>query len=593
MTDQPIARIEGLKVSFGDTVAIADLGFEVAAGECLCIVGESGAGKSAAALALMGLIARDGGSIEAGRIMLTARGGGSLDLLAAGEARMRCIRGRDIAMIFQEPMTALNPVLTLGRQVTEGLRRHEGLGASAARARALDLFRQVRLPDPSACLEYYPHELSGGMRQRAMIAMALACRPRLLVADEPTTALDVTTQAEILALLDRLRRETGTAIVFITHDMAVVARIADRVVVMAHGRKVEEGPARRVFASPRAAETRALLDAAPRLGSGRSALPRDIGHDAAEPGRAAPVLEVARLSVRYPARGRNTRPRAPTPCVVRDVSFAIARGRTLALVGESGCGKSSTGRAILRLGPVSGGRVALCGQDMLSLSGAALRRARMRAQMVFQDPHGSLDPRMTLAAQVEEPLRNIGVGRAERAERAAALFDRVALPRGLMRRYAHELSGGQRQRVAIARALAPDPALIVADEAVSALDATVQARVLELLEELQAERGLSYLFISHDMGVVERISHEIAVMHRGRIVERGPRDAVLGSPRHPYTQALLRAVPVPDPDAPAPQWPDRPFGAHPPGRTGDGRPRSGVYHEAAPGHFVLVDESGY
>jgi len=486
--------------------------------------------------------------------------------------------------------------------MTEGLRLHKRMGRRAARIRALELLHEVRLPEPERCLRQYPHELSGGMRQRVVIAMALACRPRLLIADEPTTALDVTIQAEILALMGRLKRETGAAVLFITHDMAVVAQMADRVVVMHQGRKVEEGPVGRIFEAPREDYTKALLAAVPRLGDMRGKpAPAPIplpgakagGANAAAPGAAAPLLQVRNLTTRFPVRGGLLRRRLANLHAVEDVSFELGRGRTLSLVGESGCGKSTTGRSVLRLIEPLRGDIRLEDTDIRALDGAGLRRARRSMQMIFQDPFASLDPRMQLARQVAEPMKNFGIGtRADREDRVAMLFDRVRLARGLMRRYPHELSGGQRQRVAIARALALNPALIVADEAVSALDVSVQAEVLNLMMELQAELGLSFLFISHDMAVVERMSHDVAVMYMGRIVERGPRAAVLEDPRHPYTKALLRAVPVADPARRAgdavPEGRPLPSPVHPPGHE----PGPSVYRQVGQGHVVLCGPDG-
>jgi peptide/nickel transport system ATP-binding protein/glutathione transport system ATP-binding protein len=594
MLDSPVARIEDLRVEFrtrdGMVAGVADLSLAVHPGETVCLVGESGSGKSVSALSMMRLVEYDGGAITGGRVVFDRRAGGETDLARTSQPVMRKIRGNDIGMIFQEPMTALNPVFTIGRQLTEGLRLHAGLGRRAARARAREMLREVRIPDPERRLAQYPHELSGGMRQRVVIAMALACAPRLLIADEPTTALDVTTQAGILALIDRLKRETGTAVILITHDMAVVAQMADRVVVMHRGHKVEDGPVGRVFAAPRAACTRAMLDAVPRLGAARGppggAAPRD-------PGTTRPLLNVRGLVTRFPVRGGLLRRRTANVHAVEDVSFAVGRGRTLALVGESGCGKSTAGRSLLRLVEPLRGAVTLDGTDIMALDRQGLRRARRGMQMVFQDPFASLDPQMTLAEQVAEPMKNYDIGTpADRGDRVAALFDRVHLPRDLLRRFPHALSGGQRQRAAIARALALSPALLVADEAVSALDVTVQARVLELMMELQAELGLSLLFISHDIAVVDRISHDIAVMHRGRIVERGPRAAVVETPRHPYTKALLRAVPVADPAR-------RPVGAaaasepapapiHPAGHE----PGPSVYEQVGEDHVVLVRGTG-
>ncbi len=606
MLDHPIARIENLRVSFqtkdGPVVGVKDVSFEVNAGETVCIVGESGSGKSVSSLSLMRLIEYGGGTIAGGRMLFDRKEGGEIDLAQADQSLMRTIRGNEIGMIFQEPMTALNPVFTVGRQLAEGLRVHRGMDKAQARARSLELLKEVRIPEAERRLDQYPHELSGGMRQRVVIAMALACAPRLLIADEPTTALDVTIQAEILALMDRLKRETGTAVIFITHDMAVVAQMADRVVVMFRGTKVEEGTVEQIFEAPTYDYTKALLAAVPKLGEMRgTAYPEPmklLGHDASvvKPiiGSEDLLLSVKGLTTRFPVKGGFFRRTLANVHAVEDLSFTLNKGRTLSLVGESGCGKSTAGRSILRLVEPSGGAVDLGGVDIMALDPGALRRARVNMQMVFQDPFASLNPQMKLADQVAEPMRNYGlVSRSEMDDRVAMLFDRVELPRSFLGRFPHELSGGQRQRVAIARALALNPKLIIADEAVSALDVSVQAQVLNLMMELQAELGLSYLFISHDMAVVERVSHDVAVMYLGRIVERGPRRAVFEDPQHPYTQALLKAVPIADPRRRKSEkdlnFKPIPSPIHPVGHV----PGPSVYKEVTPGHFVLTSDSGY
>ncbi|QGX97968.1 ABC transporter ATP-binding protein [Roseovarius faecimaris] len=606
MLDSPIARVEKLGVQFatrgGPVHGVEDVTFEVNPGETLCIVGESGSGKSVTSLALMRLVEFAGGDITQGRLLFEREAGGQVDLVRSDQAQMRSIRGGEIGMIFQEPMTALNPVFTIGRQLTEGLRLHERLGRHAARARAVELLQEVRIPEPERRLGQYPHELSGGMRQRVMIAMAMACRPRLLIADEPTTALDVTIQAEILALIDRLKQETGMAVIFITHDMAVVAQMADRVVVMLNGRKVEEGEVTQIFATPQHDYTKALLAAVPKLGDMRGKPYPELmrlpgqGPTHSEPIRGSdrPFLTVHGLTTRFPVKTGLFRRTTAYVHAVEDVSFTLNAGRTLALVGESGCGKSTAGRSVLRLMEPMAGKVELDGTDILSLGDEALRRARIEMQMIFQDPFGSLNPQRTLGAQVAEPLHNYPLlPKDEIADWVATLFDRVELPRSYLNRYPHELSGGQRQRVAIARALALKPKLIVADEAVSALDVSVQAQVLNLMMELQAELGLSYLFISHDMAVVERVSHDVAVMYLGRIVERGPRMAVFEDPRHPYTKALLQAVPVADPSRRRVErdlnFRPIPSPIHPVGYE----PEPSVYEEVSPGHVVLTSECGY
>ncbi len=606
MLDHPIASFQNLRVEFqtkdGTVVGVEDVSFDVHPGQTVCVVGESGSGKSVSSLSLMRLVEFGGGQIAGGRLLFDRDSGGMVDLADAGTDLMRTIRGNAISMIFQEPMTSLNPVFTVGRQLTEGLRLHMSLTRDAAEERALELLRQVRIPQPERRLRQYPHELSGGMRQRVMIAMALACEPRLLIADEPTTALDVTIQAEILALMDRLKRETGTAVLFITHDMAVVAQMADWVVVMYRGKKVEEGPVAQIFDAPQHPYTQALLAAVPKLGEMRGkALPEPmklVGEEAQErtpiKGTDEVLLDVRHLTTRFPVRGGFFRRTVAQVHAVEDVSFKLNVGRTLSLVGESGCGKSSAGRSILRLVEPSSGEVWLEGQEVLNLPPPALRKARREMQMVFQDPFASLNPQMQLVEQVTEPMRNYRIASGpEMLDRAAMLFDRVHLPRSFMRRYPHELSGGQRQRIAIARALALNPKLIIADEAVSALDVSVQAQVLNLMMELQSELGLSFLFISHDMAVVERVSHDVGVMYLGRIVELAPRAELFENPRHPYTQALLKAVPIADPHQRKSEK-ELDFKPIPSPIHGlDYQPAPSEYEEIGPGHFVLTTDSGY
>ncbi len=589
LDERVLVEISDLRVSFageeGEIIGVEDLDLVIRPGECLCVVGESGSGKSVSALSLMRLVEFGGGRIAGGRLMFDPGTAAPIDLAEAGPALMRDIRGNRIGMVFQEPMTALNPVFTIGDQLAEGLIRHRGLSKSAARARVIELLEQVRIPEPERRLAQYPHELSGGMRQRVVIAMAISCDPVLLICDEPTTALDVTIQAEILALIDRLKREQGMAVMFITHDMAVVAQIADRVAVMRGGRKIEEGPVAQIFASPQADYTKMLLAAVPKLG----ALPAGGGAPEIS-ASAAPLLEVEHLVTRFPVKGGLLRRTVAQVHAVEDVSFTLHPGETLSLVGESGSGKSTCGRAILRLVAPSAGKVRLAGQDLSQLSPHALRLARRDMQMIFQDPFASLDPQMRLVDQVAEPLLNFGItSRAAREDRVAQLFDRVELPRSFMARYPHELSGGQRQRIAIARALALGPKLVVADEAVSALDVSVQAQVLDLLADLQKDTGIALLFISHDMAVVERISHRVAVMYLGRIVEIGPRARIFGAPSHPYTRRLLDAVPLPDPARRSPlregAFRQIPSPIHP---LGYQAPPS-LYREVAPGHLVLTN----
>jgi ABC-type glutathione transport system ATPase component len=602
-TRRPLVAIDGLRVEFktdgGTIVAVDGVSFSVDPGETVCLVGESGSGKSVTSLSLMRLVEFGGGRISGGKLKFTPRTGESVDLAKASQDFMRELRGNQIGMIFQEPMTSLNPVLTIERQLVDGLKAHRGLRRDDARARALELLRGVRVPEPERRLKQYPHELSGGMRQRVVIAMAMACEPRLLIADEPTTALDVTIQAEILALIDRLKRENHMAVLFVTHDMAVVAQMADRVVVMYRGKIVEEGDVETIFENPRADYTRMLLAAVPKLGEMHgttapapmrrigdfaSAIP-SVSSPRQEPGL---LLEVKNLTTRYPVRGGVLRRVAANVHAVEDVSFSVNVGETFSLVGESGCGKSSCGRSILRLVEPQSGEVWLNGREIRSLGQTDLRKARRDMQTVFQDPFASLNPLRRLRDQVAEPLINFGLAsKSEIVDRVAELFDRVDLPRSFLNRYPHELSGGQRQRVAIARAIAPHPSLVIADEAVSALDVSVQAQVLNLLAELQADLGLSFLFISHDIAVVERISHYVGVMYLGRLVEVGPRPAVFEDARHPYTKTLMAAVPVADPrrrrihEAPSAKplaSPIFPLGH---------KPEPSNYDEVTHGHFVL------
>ncbi|MFY9211719.1 MAG: ABC transporter ATP-binding protein [Aestuariivita sp.] len=603
MLDHAIAQIKGLRVEFqtkdGPVVGVENVSFDIQPGETVCVVGESGSGKSVSSLSLMRLVEFGGGQIAGGQLLFDRRDGTELDVAQASQDVMRDIRGNDIGMIFQEPMTALNPVFTVGRQLTEGLRVHKDMSKSEAEARALELLRQVRIPEPERRLQQYPHELSGGMRQRVVIAMALACEPRLLIADEPTTALDVTIQAEILALIDRLKRETGTAVMFITHDMAVVAQMADRVVVMYRGNKVEEGSVQEIFENPQHDYTKALLAAVPKLGEmrGKSAPEpmKLLGSTGQKinpiPGTDEPLLTVKNLTTRFAVKGGFFRRTIANVHAVEDVSFTLNKGQTLSLVGESGCGKSSAGRSILRLVEPLSGQIDLDGTDIMKLGTEGLRKARLDMQMIFQDPFASLNPQMQLMDQVSEPMRNYGIASgSELQDRVASLFDRVQLPRSFMRRYPHEMSGGQRQRIAIARALALNPKLIVADEAVSALDVSVQAQVLNLMMDLQAELGLSYLFISHDMAVVERVSHNVGVMYLGRIVELGPRARVFENPQHPYTRALMKAVPIADPRKRKEEkdlnFTPIPSPIHPIGYS----PEPSEYNEVEPGHFVLTTD---
>ena len=529
MTTAPLLAIENLSVAFGrpgrDQPAVRDLSFAIQPGEVVAVVGESGSGKSVTALSAMRLIEREGGRITAGRMLFEGE-----DLARAEEARMRAIRGRDIAMIFQEPMTSLNPILTVGRQMAEVLVLHRGLSMTAALEDSRRMLDRVHMTDPARRLAQYPHELSGGMRQRVMIGMALLCRPKLLIADEPTTALDVTVQAQIVSLMQELQRDTGTAVLFISHDLALVSQLASRILVMRHGRMVESAPRDRLLAAPATPYTRMLLDAAPHLGSAIPPAPIAAG--------SAPLLSVRGLRKTYATRGGPVH-------AVKDVAFDLHAGETLALIGESGCGKSTTARAVMRLIAPSAGEIRLHGQDITHLSQRQLQPLRRDMQMVFQDPYASLNPRLSAFDLVTEPLAIHAphMPREERRARAEHLLRRVGLPPDSLQRYPHQFSGGQRQRLCIARALSLEPRIIVADEPVSALDVSVQAQVVELLRELQQELGLACLFISHDIGVVERISHRIAVMRHGEVLEIGAAAQVLGAPRHAYTRQLIAAVP--------------------------------------------------
>ncbi|HEX5933690.1 MAG TPA: ABC transporter ATP-binding protein [Pseudorhizobium sp.] len=591
-TAQPVLVVEDLTTSFkspeGWKAVIRNISLHVDAGETVAIVGESGSGKSVTALSTMRLLPAGRSRVE-GRILLDGR-----DLLKASEREMRSVRGGSIGMIFQEPMTSLNPVFTIGNQIAEALVLHRGMSWKEAEAETLRLMDRVRIPAAKSRLHEYPHKFSGGMRQRVMIAMALACRPKLLIADEPTTALDVTIQAEILHLLRELQREENMGVLFITHDMGVVAEIADRTMVMFRGDMIETGPTSEIFESPKAVYTKSLLASIPRLGTmGAAAAPKRFPEVDPATGEAAdgsemkpvaqtvePILKVDNLAMRFDLP--NGRVHA-----VEDVSFDLRPGETLSLVGESGCGKSTTGRAIIRLLTPTAGSIMIDGQDVTKAGSRALRDMRRTSQMIFQDPFASLNPRITVGSAIAEPILAHGLmGRRDAKARVAELLEQVGLSANMADRHPHEFSGGQRQRISIARALALEPKFIVADEAVSALDVSVKAQVSNLLLDLQQEHGLAYLFISHDMAVVERMSHRVAVMFLGEIVEIGPRVAIFDNPQHPYTQRLISAVPIPDPgrrgQTPSPlseeiKSPVRPFDYVVPKRT---------YREVSPGHFV-------
>jgi peptide/nickel transport system ATP-binding protein len=562
MAVEPVLSVEHLTTTFrvkGERMtAVRDLSLTIAPKETVAVVGESGSGKSVTALSIMRLVSEATGRVE-GRVTLDGT-----ELTKLSEVEMRDVRGGRIGMIFQEPMTSLNPVLTVGFQVAEVLQRHRGMDTAAAQAETLRLFDLVRIPDSHSRLREFPHTFSGGMRQRVMIAMALACQPRLLIADEPTTALDVTIQAQILQLIRDLQAEVGMSVMFITHDMGVVAEVADRVIVMLNGEKVEERPVQDIFADPRHAYTRKLLSAVPVLGSlSGTDLPCQFNQlsskakaavaplPESEPDkRGEVILNVQNLSTRFPVRGGMFSRIQGRVHAVEDVSFQVREGETLALVGESGCGKSTTGRSILRLIEPSAGSITFEGKDLSRATPIELRDARRRIQMIFQDPYGSLNPRKTVGAAIREPMIVHGLRKASEADaEVARLLGTVGLLPEHAQRFPHEFSGGQRQRLCIARCLALEPRLIVADESVSALDVSIQAQVINLLLDLQRNLGLSYLFISHDIAVVERVSHRIAVMFLGEIVEIGPRRAILDNPQHPYTRKLILAAPIPDPSA--------------------------------------------
>ena len=610
--DLPAARVlavDGLTVRFETSErtvdAVRQLSFHVDRGETLAIVGESGSGKSVTSLALMRLVEYGGGHIVSGRMAFRRRDGRVLDLAHASDATMRGIRGADIAMIFQEPMTSLNPVFTAGDQIAEAISIHQGKDRAAARAEALRMLELVRIPEARSVLQRYPHQLSGGMRQRVMIAMALSCRPSLLIADEPTTALDVTIQAQILQLIRELQTEMQMGVVFITHDMGVVAEVADRVLVMYHGDKVEAGPSEQVFAAPQHAYTRALLSAVPHLGAmSGTDLPRRfelLQVDAAgarvsvsDPSPqdtvqrdAPPILRVKDLVTRFELRSGLLSRVTRVVHAVEQISFDLHAGETLALVGESGCGKSTTGRSLLRLVDSQGGAIEFDGRDVLKLPTGELQALRRNIQFIFQDPFASLDPRLTVGFSIMEPLlvHKIASGAAAQ-QRVRWLLEKVGLPADYAQRYPHEFSGGQRQRIAIARALALNPKVVVADESVSALDVSIQAQIVNLMLDLQRELGIAFLFISHDMAVVERISHRVAVKYLGQIVELGPRRAIFENPQHAYTRKLMAAVPVADParrnrDRPLLQG-EIPSPMHPVGYEPDVKPLV----EVGPGHFV-------
>ncbi|SPX64650.1 Glutathione import ATP-binding protein GsiA [Leclercia adecarboxylata] len=563
---QQVLAVRNLNVAFPDErqpiPAVKNLSFSLKRGETLAIVGESGSGKSVTALSLMRLIEQSGGLVACDSLLLRRRNGQVSDLTTLSSSQVRSVRGADIAMIFQEPMTSLNPVFPVGEQIAESIRLHQGLSGDEALAEARRMLEQVRIPEADAILGRYPHQLSGGMRQRVMIAMALSCRPAVLIADEPTTALDVTIQAQILQLIKVLQDEMEMGVIFITHDMGVVADIADRVLVMYQGEAVETGTVEQIFHTPEHPYTRALLAAVPRLGAmNGSDLPRrfplisltnpgfqeaETEQDTVVPGD--PILQVRDLVTRFPLRGGLLNRVKREVHAVENVSFDLWPGETLSLVGESGSGKSTTGRALLRLVEAQEGTITFNGKRIDTLPAGQLQPLRRDIQFIFQDPYASLDPRQTVGYSIMEPLRVHNLLDGDAAQRRVAwLLERVGLKPEHAWRYPHEFSGGQRQRICIARALALNPKVVIADESVSALDVSIRAQIINLLLDLQREMGIAFLFISHDMAVVERISHRVAVMYLGQIVEIGPRRAVFENPQHPYTRKLMAAVPVADP----------------------------------------------
>ena len=599
--DKLLLDIQEIETEFstptGVNKAVDKVSLNLKKGETLAIVGESGSGKSVTALSILKLIPEPPGKIKGGSINFN----GKL-LNKCSDKEMRSIRGNDISIIFQEPMTALNPVLTVGSQITETVMRHQNISLKSAKKRALDMLELVKVPEPMRRANQYPHQLSGGMRQRIMIAIALACDPQILIADEPTTALDVTIQAEILSLLNSLKKKTDCSIIFITHDMAVVSQIADRVVVMFEGKKVEEGTVFDILEKPKHPYTKALLSAVPKLGDMKNKpYPEAIPVAGTNSKKIKPLkglneklLDVKNLTTIFPISTGILGKVVANVRAVEDVSFSINKGQTFSLVGESGCGKSTVGRSILRLEKPANGKVLLDKKDYLQLNKDELKKHRSNMQMVFQDPFASLNPRQKAGSIVDEMLKVHGYkDRDERYEIVSELFLRVGLNSQHMSNYPHEFSGGQRQRVAIARALALNPKLVILDEAVSALDVSVQASVLNLLMELQSEYQLSYLFVSHDMAVVERVSHYIGVMYLGRIVEIGSRQTILNNPCHPYTKALLSAVPSTDPRKRKMDSemrfrkivsPIHPVGYEPP---------ASEYKRLSEEHFVLKTDVGY
>lgn len=574
MDEKRLLEVKDLRVHFftddGVVKAVDGVSFHVNKGETLAVVGESGSGKSVTSLALMRLIPTPPGRIVGGEVLFRGKDGQVRDLTKLSEAEMRRIRGNDIAMIFQEPMTSLNPVFTCGDQVVEAIRLHQKVSYKEAKERALALFEEVKLPDPPRIFSAYPHQLSGGQKQRVMIAMAISCEPTLLIADEPTTALDVTVQKTILELLQELQARHGMSLIFISHDLGVIGEICDEVLVMYRGKVVEQGAVKDIFSAPREAYTKGLIACRPPLDRRLHRLPtladflkapdrltveealraEAVSEESyrarqAQLARQAPLLVVEDLQVHFPITKGIFGRVVGHVRAVDGVSFTVYPGETVGLVGESGSGKTTTGRAILRLIEPTGGKVVFMGKEVTRLSAGELRSLRRHMQIIFQDPYSSLNPRLTVGSTLTEPLlfHKLVSSPAEAKDRAIALLEQVGLEAQHFYRYPHEFSGGQRQRIAIARALAVQPQFIICDESVSALDVSVQAQVLNLLLDLQEQYGLSYIFISHDLSVVKFMSDRLLVMHQGKVVESGYSEDIYRSPQHPYTQKLIEAIP--------------------------------------------------
>jgi peptide/nickel transport system ATP-binding protein len=560
----PLLSIENLSIDFvteqQSTAAVKNISLQVNRGEILALVGESGSGKSVSSLSILQLLPQPPAKYSTGRILFSEDGISTTDLLHAPEKTIRKIRGHKIAMIFQEPMTSLNPVMSCGRQVMESLLIHKNIGAEEAKKQTLAWFEKVKLPEPATIFHRYPHELSGGQKQRVMIAMAMCCQPSLLICDEPTTALDVTVQKTILQLIKELQQQQNMGVIFITHDLGVVAEIANRVAIMYKGEIVEENTRKEIFGSPKHPYTRALISCRPSMHAKGERLPtvNDFLGENPGPGMAkqalqltpslstAVLVKVEHLTVRFPGKANLLGNTTSYFTAVDDVSFELFKGETLGLVGESGCGKTSLGRALLRLIEPASGKVLFNGTDITRLGKDQVKQMRKDVQLIFQDPYSSLNPRLAIGDAIAEPMKIAGIEKSgrERKKKVAELLDRVNLSSGMMNRYPHEFSGGQRQRIVIARALALNPSFLVCDESVSALDVSVQAQVLNLLNELKADLGLTMLFISHDLSVVRYMCDRIMVMNRGKIIESGPADDVYYHPQSHYTKQLIEAVPT-------------------------------------------------